>query len=297
MKLFLMFLASMSVVFSGCRNHVRYSDVSYKNRDSVKKRIEYVVLAQDEMSKPTLSVKVEKKTYVNTKTYKIGSQTEYYVPYNPFCEIVEVPVGFICLVFCWAGAGAPGRSDTFWEDRLSFVFSCINPCLLNEDFGGHESEVSELSSILINTDNKILTDIPEKGKSITLYVSGKEVKTYKTNVKGVIYINLLEPEYLSVIDKMDHLNLYTVMKKNASIAKGRTINISSELTSQLSKASETIKSCQPGKGPKALAKTIFTLEKQKLSLIGNALESAVIEKHQNDTAYLTEYENVLKNAD
>ena len=287
------------ILFSGCANHVSWDDARYVNQDRVSTKVDYTILTDTTAIKPEFNVKIQKNTHRTTKTYRLRLQKEYYVPYSGWHEIWEVPFGcaaaplsLVLGLFIELGGDVPQAQKGY-----NFSFACINPFINHESYGRTISKDHKLSSKLTGTKRKVKKSIPDTGKKVTVKINDKSIINYHTDSQGQIKINLTDKEYIDINPPLRKLELCTVMKTFSSIEKGASVSLSSILTQQLRQARPIILKLKPQKSASSLAKTIFALEKQKLSVIADALQSSEIEKHQNDTEFMNEYEKALNRAD
>lgn len=282
-----------ALLLAGCANTIRTYDDTEDRIERATIGTKYAVLLNPEMPNSfeftATAATVHKQT---VKKYQTFTHGEVVTPYQGWREFYEVPCGLVLvpvslcshLISVFTFGVYP---FSFSNDVTCVAYSGLNPCLNWESESRTEKRpLTSEDKLIDETEEDKVTPIPEA----VLTVATSDIsRDFKTDEFGTVKLTLVGLDRGESIFRGDREFHFTV---SGDAETTHRLLISREFANKLLRARAAIMRYEAAPTGRKLAETVKTLEELKFTGLAFQLEKRELARHQNDTAFMDEFNNM-----
>ena len=281
------------LLLAGCANTIRTYDDTEDRIERATIGTKYAVLLNPEMPDSfeftATAATVHKQTVKKFQTFTHG---EVVTPYQGWREFYEVPCGLVLvpvslcshLISVFTFGVYP---FSFSNDVTCVAYSGLNPCLNWESESRTEKRPIDSEDKLIDvTEEDKVTPIPE---AVIKVATSDLTREFKTDEFGTVKLTLVGLDRGESIFRGDREFHFTVSGDTDTTHR---LLISREFANKLLRARAAIMRYEAAPTGRKLAETVKTLEELKFTGLAFQLEKRELARHQNDTAFMDEFNNM-----
>ncbi len=282
-----------ALLLAGCANTIRTYDDTEDRIERATIGTKYAVLLNPEMPNSfeftATAATVHKQT---VKKYQTFTHGEVVTPYQGWREFYEVPCGLVLvpvslcshLISVFTFGVYP---FSFSNDVTCVAYSGLNPCLNWESESRTEKRpLTSEDKLIDETEEDKVTPIP--GAVLTVATSDIS-REFKTDEFGTVKLTLVGLDRGESIFRGDREFHFTV---SGDAETTHRLLISREFANKLLRARAAIMRYEAAPTGRKLSETVKTLEELKFTGLAFQLEKRELARHQNDTAFMDEFNNM-----